>query len=212
MRAGRFASALRGRGRGLAWTSILRERWALHSAQKAYPRFVGGHLPQLDAGGGRRSVTEKAESGKHRYEPNSCERTQQEVPLCPGEPASGPAPSKSGVLGILFGANPRTAPGANGSDHPISPAPPCFTHPGRAAFPLTLVQWARSRISSQTASVLCGTTHEANCNGAKFAVSQICYRQYGMYGPPPCRKRKVKMDGLVCANVSGLFVSRGSGP
>jgi serine/threonine protein kinase len=37
-------------------------------------------------------------------------------------------------------------------------------------------------------------------------------RQYGMYGPPPCRKRKVKMDGLVCANVSGLFVSRGSGP
>jgi hypothetical protein len=37
-------------------------------------------------------------------------------------------------------------------------------------------------------------------------------RQHGMYGPPPCRKRKVKMDGLVCANVSGLFVSRGSGP
>jgi serine/threonine protein kinase len=37
-------------------------------------------------------------------------------------------------------------------------------------------------------------------------------RQTGMYGPPPCRKRKVKMDGLVCANVSGLFVSRGSGP
>jgi hypothetical protein len=22
------------------------------------------------------------------------------------------------------------------------------------------------------------------------------YRQYGMYGPPPCRKRKVRMDGL----------------
>ncbi len=37
-------------------------------------------------------------------------------------------------------------------------------------------------------------------------------RLLGMYGPPPSCKRKVEMRGLVCANVSGLMLSRGSGP
>ena len=34
-------------------------------------------------------------------------------------------------------------------------------------------------------------------------------RRHGMYGPPPCCKRKMKMTELVCANVSGLCWSSG---
>ena len=39
---------------------------------------------------------------------------------------------------------------------------------------------------------------------AVTASSDPVGRQTGMYGPPPCCKRKNESDGLVCANVFGL--------
>ena len=38
-----------------------------------------------------------------------------------------------------------------------------------------------------------------------FASTWLDDGQTGMYGPPLCRKRKMKVDRMVCANVFGLL-------
>jgi hypothetical protein len=47
-----------------------------------------------------------------------------------------------------------------------------------------------------------------------LCVPRMQYAQFiGMYGPPPCRKRKVRIAGKVCAYVYGLVgVYDDSGP